>query len=159
MFTDIVDSTRLAELRGAEAWNGLLRWPDQTLRAIAAEHGGEEIKRTGDGFFLAFDDPARALACAVAIQRRLATQRAAQGFAPSVRIGVHWAEASRSGLDYIGQGVNQAARIGQVATGGEILISAETLAESRQAFIDAGRRSVTLKGIAAPVEVVSIGWR
>jgi class 3 adenylate cyclase len=72
---------------------------------------------------------------------------------------VHWAEASRSGLDYIGQGVNQAARIGQVASGGEILVSAETLAELRQTFAEAGRRSVTLKGIAAPVEVVSIGWR
>jgi class 3 adenylate cyclase len=159
MFTDIVDSTRLAELLGDEAWNGLLRWHDHALRAVVAEHGGEEIKRTGDGFFLAFDDPARAVACAVAIQRRLATQRSEQGFAPSVRIGVHWAEASRSGLDYIGQGVNQAARIGQAASGGEILVSAETLAELRQTFTEAGRRSATLKGIAAPVEVVSIGWR
>ena len=158
VFTDIVDSTKLAELVGDDAWNNLMRWHDQTLRALVAEHGGEEIKGTGDGFLLAFDAPDRAIECAIAIQRRLAEQRQAQGFAPAVRIGMHRAEANRAGLDYIGTGVNLAARVGAQAAGAEILVSAPTLAISRRTYTESGRRTVELKGISAPVEVVSIDW-
>ena len=159
VFTDIVDSTRLAELVGDEAWDELIRWHDQALRTIVDEHGGEVIKATGDGFFLAFDDPDRAIDTAIAIQRRLAEHRRSQGFAPAVRIGLHRAEASRSGLDYLGIGVNQAARIGAAAGGSEILASAETLATSRRSGLAAERRVLDLKGISEPVEVSAIDWR
>jgi class 3 adenylate cyclase len=159
VFTDIVDSTRLAELLGDEAWQNLIRWHDQTMRSLVAEHRGEEIKAIGDGFFLAFEDADQALGCAIAIQRRLTEQRQAQGFAPAVRIGVHRAEAQRAGLDYLGTGVNTAARVGAQAAGGEILVSAATLASVRGEYEEAGRRTAELKGISAPVEVVSIAWR
>jgi class 3 adenylate cyclase len=159
MFTDIVDSTRLAETLGDQAWDGLSRWHDKTLRAAVAEQGGEEVKATGDGFFLAFADADRAIEAAVTIQRRLAEQRRAQGFAPAVRIGIHLAEANRVGLDYAGTGVNQASRVGAAAEGDEILVSATTLASARHAFVEAGRRTLELKGLSAPVEVVSIDWR
>lgn len=159
MFTDIVDSTRLTELLGDDAWNRLIRWHDEALRAVVAEYGGEEIKRTGDGFFLAFVDSSAAVACAIAIQRRLAEQREAQGFALSVRIGIHGAEARQTGLDYIGAGVNRAARIAAEAEGAEILVSAETLAAIPHPVSEAGRRSLALKGISEPVEVVAVDWR
>jgi class 3 adenylate cyclase len=159
VFTDIVDSTRFAELLGDEAWQRLLRWHDEALRAVVAEHGGEEIKATGDGFFLAFDDPDRAIDAAIAIQRRLADQRQAQGFAPAVRIGIHRAEAGRSGLDYLGIGVNQAARVGAAAAGGEILVTAPTLDASRRSSVQAQRRTLELKGLTEPVEVAALEWR
>jgi class 3 adenylate cyclase len=159
VFTDIVDSTKLAELMGDEAWDKVMRWHDQALRTLVAEHGGEEVKGTGDGFLLTFDDPDHAIECAIAIQRRLADQGRTQGFAPSVRIGIHWAEATRTGLDYIGTGVNQAARIGAHADGAEVLVSVPTLGQSRRPFAESRRQTVELKGISAPVEVVSIDWR
>jgi class 3 adenylate cyclase len=158
-FTDIVDSTKLAELLGDAAWRDLIRWHDQTLRTIVATHGGEVIKAIGDGLFVAFDDPDRALEAAVDIQRRLVEQRAGQGFAPSVRIGLHRAEADRGGMDYMGTGVNTAARVSSAAAGGEILVSASTIASTRRTFAESGRRTVALKGLAAPVEVVAIDWR
>ncbi|HET7646621.1 MAG TPA: adenylate/guanylate cyclase domain-containing protein [Candidatus Limnocylindria bacterium] len=159
VFTDIVDSTRLVELLGDEAWSRLLQRHDEALRAVVAAHGGTEIKATGDGFFLAFEDPRAALDAAVGIQRNLVDQRAAHGFAPEVRVGIHLAEATRSGLDYIGLGVNQAARIGAAAGGGEILASAATVAAAGRAVPEAGRRAIRLKGVEQPVEVVSIAWR
>jgi class 3 adenylate cyclase len=159
MFTDIVDSTRLAEVMGDAAWDQVTRIHDQLVRAAVAEQGGQEVKATGDGFFLAFADADEAIEAALAIQRRLAAHREAQGFVPTVRIGIHLAEASRVGLDYAGAGVNQAARIGGAANGDEILVSAGTLGEARHSYAEAGRRTVELKGISAPVEVVSIGWR
>ncbi|MGH8872228.1 MAG: adenylate/guanylate cyclase domain-containing protein [Acidimicrobiia bacterium] len=159
VFTDIVDSTKLAEVLGDEAWNDLIRWHDQVLRSLVARYGGEEIKRTGDGFFLAFDDPDRAIDAAIATQRRLAGQRREQGFAPAIRIGVHLAEASRSGLDYHGTGVNQAARVAAAASGEEIFVSSRTLANAKRSYLESGRQTLELKGLAEPVEVVSIDWR
>jgi class 3 adenylate cyclase len=157
-FTDIVDSTKLAGTLGDEAWSGLLRWHDQTLRSLVAEHSGEEVKATGDGFFLAFDDVDLALECAVAVQRRFAEHRRGQGFAPGIRIGLHRAEANRAGLDYIGSGVNQAARISAEAQASEVLISLSSLQAARHSFRELGRRTLTLKGIPDPVEVASIAW-
>jgi class 3 adenylate cyclase len=159
MFTDIVDSTRLAETLGDEAWDGVIRIHDKTLRAAAAEQGAEEVKNRGDGFFLAFNDADQAIEAAVAIQRRLAEQRRSQGFAPAVRIGIHQAQVNRVGLDYVGTGVNQASRIEAAAEGDEILVSATTFAGARHSFAEAARRTVELKGLSAPVEVVSIAWR
>lgn len=159
MFTDIVDSTRLAETLGDEAWDRLIRWHDQALRAAAAEHGGEDVKATGDGFFMAFADADQAIAAAIAIQRRFRDQRDVQGFAPAVRIGVHQAEANRVGLDYTGIGVNQAARIGAAAEAGEILASRATLGAARRSFATGEPRVLELKGLSEPVEVVSVDWR
>lgn len=159
MFTDIVDSTRLAETLGDEAWDGVIRWHDKTLRASVAEQGGEEVKATGDGLFVAFADTDHAIEAAVTIQRRLAEHRRSAGFAPTVRIGIHQAEVNRVGLDYTGTGVNQASRVGAAAEGDEILVSATTLVGARHAFAEAGRRTVKLKGLAKPVEVVSVNWR
>ncbi|CAN5344114.1 hypothetical protein BH20ACT24_BH20ACT24_11290 [soil metagenome] len=157
MFTDMVGSTALVEALGDEAWETLARWHDDTLRSLFAAHQGDEITDTGDGFFVGFDSPEAALACAVAIQRRLAEQRQAQGFAPQVRIGVHASEATQVAQNFRGRGVHEAARIAALAGAGEILASRTTSADSR--YQASEPRTVSLKGIAEPVEIVSIGWR
>ena len=93
MFTDIVTSTDLVGLIGDDAWGQLLGWHDRELRSAFASHRGEEVHHTGDGFFVAFEAPSDGLDCAVDIQRRLARHRHEHGFAPTVRIGMHTAEA------------------------------------------------------------------
>jgi len=158
LFTDIVRSTKLVEAIGDTAWQDLIRWHDQTLRALIAERRGEEIRHQGDGFFVSFATAADAVDCAVAIQRRLAEHRRAQGFAPQVRIGMHTTEALRRGLDYAGLGIHEAARIGGVAGADEILVSTATLEFAGKAY-RSETRTVTLKDIAEPVEVASIDWR
>ena len=157
-FTDIVDSTRLGEAMGDAAWRAVLRRHDETVRTVVAEHGGEVVKHTGDGFFLAFADAGRAIEAMIALQRRLAAHRAREGFSPTVRIGVHAAEATRSGTDYLGTGVTLAARIGAAAQGSEILVSRATLEGVRRSFGVTGDRTLELKGISTPTEAVSIGW-
>jgi len=158
LFTDIVRSTRLVDALGDVAWQDVIRWHDQTLRSLIAQHQGQEIRHQGDGFFVAFANAGDAVDCAVAIQRRLADQRRAQGFAPQVRIGMHTADAHRRGLDYTGFGIHEAARIGGVAGADEILVSAATLESAAKAY-PSEKRTVLLKDIAEPVEVASIDWR
>jgi len=157
-FTDIVDSTRLAEALGDEAWHAVLRRHDDTVRRVVAEHGGEVVKQTGDGFFLAFGDPDRAIEAMVALQRRLGAHREREGFAPTVRIGVHLAEADRSGSDYVGLGVSVAARIGAAAGASEILVSRATIDATRRSFTTAGPRALTPKGLTTPIEALTVRW-
>jgi class 3 adenylate cyclase len=157
MFTDIEGSTTLVEALGDDAWQGVLRWHDETLRSLFAEHKGEEVVATGDGFFVGFDSPDDALACAVAIQRRLAEHRRTAGFAPKVRIGVHAAGATQVGRNFSGKGVHEAARIAALADGDEILSSRSTAVDGR--FPISEPRTVTLRGTAEPVEIVTVDWR
>ena len=158
VFTDIVDSTRLLETLGDDKWKRLLARHDELLRERIAEHGGEVVKKTGDGFFASFEAPKAAIDAAVAIQRALADEIVA----PDVRIGAHTGKAFRTGADaadYGGQDVHIAARIGAVAGPAEIVVSSETLDGVGTVFRLSQPREEQLKGIAEPVEVVSIEWR
>jgi class 3 adenylate cyclase len=159
LFTDIVDSTKLLEAVGDEAWSSLLAWHDRTLRSCFKEHSGEEIDHAGDGFFVAFPDAASALACACGIQRALSKHRREHGFAPSVRIGVHVAEVTDRGGDYEGRGVHAAARVAAAAGGGEVLASLEALEAAGDGFAANEERSIEAKGFSEPLPVACVNWR
>jgi len=156
MFTDIEGSTNLVEVLGDDAWQGVLRWHDETLRALFVDHRGEEVVATGDGFFVGFDSPDDALACAVAIQRRLDEHRRVNGFAPKVRIGVHASGATQVGRNFSGKGVHEAARIAALADGGQILSSRDTAVGGR--FPTSNPQEVTLRGTSEAMAIVSIDW-
>lgn len=158
LFSDIVDSTRLAEAMGEETWEQLLRWHDRILRSEFARWRGEEVKHGGDGFFVAFQHPDDGVACAATIQRALARHRAEHGFAPAVRIGLHAGEATARDDDYFGAAVTRAARISAAAGSGEILISAELAARCERHVAVAEERTLELKGIAEPLRAVLVEW-
>jgi class 3 adenylate cyclase len=158
LFTDIVDSTKLLETLGDDKWRRLLARHDELARESIGQAGGEIVKQTGDGFFASFESPNAAIEAAIAIQRALA----AEIVAPDVRIGAHSGAAFRTdgdSADYGGQGVHVASRIGAAATAGEILVSVETLDGVGSSFRTSDPREETLKGVAEPVEVVSVEWR
>jgi class 3 adenylate cyclase len=160
MFTDIVTSTDLVGVIGDEAWSEVLRWHDRELRSAIAQHGGDEVDHTGDGFFVAFERSADGIDCAVDIQRRLVRHRREHGFAPSVRIGLHTAEATRKGRNFTGQGVHVAARVGAAAVKEEILVTREVVSSAGPIRFGLSEpRSVTLKGVREPVEVLAVEWR
>lgn len=159
LFSDIVKSTNLVEAIGDDAWTDLLKWHDETLRAHFRSHDGEEVAHTGDGFFIAFPTADRAVACAVAIQRSLADHRRAHGFAPQVRIGLHATEAAEVAGNYHGRGVHEAARIGALAEGSEILVSLSTLECVASPVRTSDVREVPLKGVSEPVRIATLLWR
>jgi class 3 adenylate cyclase len=157
MFTDIVGSTRLAEALGDDAWERLLRWHDDKLRELVRTSGGEVVNSTGDGFFVAFESATAAIDCAGSIQKALTDHRDESGFALSVRVGLHTAEANRRGDDYSGMGVHIAARVAALAEAGQILATRETLAEAGDVS-GMDSRDVEVRGVTAPVAIVSVGW-
>ncbi len=157
MFTDIVGSTKLAEALGDQAWERLLRWHDDVLRNRIASGGGEIVNSTGDGFFAAFESAQAGVECASSIQKALADHRDSTGFTLSVRIGLHTAEANRRGSDYSGKGVHVAARVAALAGGGEILATAETLAEAGNVRASEAR-TTPIRGVGDSMQVATVIW-
>ena len=64
LFTDIVDSTRRQAELGDRGWKELLERHHATVRDLLRRYRGEEQDTAGDGFFVRFDGPARAIRCA-----------------------------------------------------------------------------------------------
>jgi class 3 adenylate cyclase len=158
MFTDIVNSTILLTTIGDDAWHRVRQWHDRVLSDVVTEHLGRVVKETGDGFFVAFDDPALAVAGAVAIQQALAEHRRTDGFSPAVRIGLHTGSAVATDNDYAGRDVVVAARIAALAGADEILISADLADRLGSNVRVLPRVATTLKGIPEPVEVARVEW-
>jgi class 3 adenylate cyclase len=159
VFTDIVNSTNLAEAMGDAAWEQVLSWHNDALRSVFAAHGGEVVNSTGDGFFAAFDAPGDAMDAAVEIQRALVEHRTSQGFAPGVRIGIHAAEANHRSDDYSGLGVHAASRIAALAGTDEIVASVATASAADRRFPLGEVRQVALKGFSDQIDVVAVEWR
>src|SRR5205807_2386554 len=66
-FTDIVGSTAKAVELGDARWRQLLEDHHSTVRRLLLRYRGTELDTAGDGFFAAFDGPARGIRCARAI--------------------------------------------------------------------------------------------
>jgi class 3 adenylate cyclase len=143
LFTDLVDSTRLATELGDRRWHRTLDQHNQVVRKHLARFRGREVKTTGDGFLATFDGPARAIRAAHAIRAELAEHGL------QVRVGLHTGEVELVGDDIGGIAVHLAARVMGQAGAGEILCSRtvkDLVAGAGFAFADRGRRE--LKGVA-----------
>ena len=117
LFTDIVGSTGKAASLGDHRWRSLLDSHDATVRGQLRRFRGREINTTGDGFVASFDGPARAIRCAQAIAG------ATGKLGIQLRVGLHTGECEVRGDDLGGLAVHVAARVGALASQGEILVS------------------------------------
>jgi class 3 adenylate cyclase len=143
LFTDIVDSTRLASQLGDRRWHHLLVEHQELVRQRLVRFRGREVKTTGDGFLASFDGPARAIRAAHAIRAELAEQGL------QIRAGLHTGEVELVGDDIGGIAVHIAARVLAQAGAGEVLCSRtvkDLVAGAGFGFTDRGTRR--LKGVA-----------
>jgi class 3 adenylate cyclase len=157
MFTDLSGSTETNERLGDEAWATLVREHRRTVRELMSKYGGKEVSTQGDGFFVRFYEPGPALECATALQLRCREERAAGSSLPPVRIGIHRGEAVHGDDDVLGQVVNLAARLLEVARPHEILVT-EPVADGADPALLVDRGLVALKGIAQPRHLLSLRW-
>ncbi|HEX6688699.1 MAG TPA: adenylate/guanylate cyclase domain-containing protein [Solirubrobacterales bacterium] len=142
LFTDIVDSTRLATELGDRRWRELLEQHQKLVRDQLRRYGGREIKTTGDGFLATFDGPTRAAECARAIVDEMPS------LGIEVRAGLHTGEVESIGDDIGGIAVHVAARIAALADARTVLASRtvrDLAAGSSIEFELAGRHA--LKGV------------
>lgn len=151
LFSDIVASTERAALIGDASWRRLLDAHDRVIRDHLRRFRGREIKTTGDGFFVSFDGPARAIRFAqtvIAATRELGLE---------LRIGIHSGECEVRGADLAGLAVHVAARVGALGGPGDVLVShtvVDLAAGAGLRFTDRGERD--LKGVPGTWRLFSV---
>ncbi len=151
LFTDIVGSTARAASLGDQRWRELLDSHDRVVREQLRQLRGREINTTGDGFVVSFDGPARAIRCAQAIVE------ATGKLGVQLRVGLHTGECEVRGDDLGGMAVHVAARVGALASPGEILVSGmvrDLVAGSGIEFNDRGEHE--LKGVPGSWKLFAI---
>jgi pimeloyl-ACP methyl ester carboxylesterase len=152
LFTDIVGATEKATVLGDRRWRDLLDGHNRVVRRELARFGGREIKTAGDGFFAAFDGPARGVRCACAVSQEM------QSLGLEVRAGLHTGECEIMGDDMGGIAVHIGARIAALAAPGEVLVSStvkDLVAGSGLSFRDHG--VALLKGVPGEWRLFSVG--
>ncbi|RST51030.1 adenylate/guanylate cyclase domain-containing protein [Variovorax sp. MHTC-1] len=142
LFADIAGSTERATQLGDSRWHELLDSFYSIARRQLERFRGREIDTAGDGFFAAFDGPARAIRCAAAIGSSVRL------LGLEVRAGVHTGECEVMGAKIGGIAVHIGARVAGQAEPGEVLVSGtvkDLVAGSGILFRDRGAH--VLKGV------------
>jgi predicted ATPase/class 3 adenylate cyclase len=157
--TDIEGSTRLLLALGPR-FVDVIDAHHAIVREIVDGHGGTVVSTSGDGVFAVFPTANGAVAAVLGIQRALRDHDWPEGREVRVRMGVHTGQGVLGGDDYIGMDVHRAARIGAVASGGQVLLSADTAEAvtgslpSGVALVDLGER--LLKDLPAPERIFQL---
>jgi predicted ATPase/class 3 adenylate cyclase len=128
LFSDVEGSTRLLVQLGAERYAEVLEEHRRLLRNTFATYAGYEVGTEGDSFFVTFQRAGDAVAAAGEAQQALATARWPDGVELRVRMAVHTGEPIVVDSNYVGMDVHRAARIMAAAHGGQVLVSAATVA-------------------------------
>lgn len=171
LFADLTGYSALARRSDPEDVHALLARFFAVADDIVLRFGGRIDKHMGDNVMALFgapvahgDDPMRAVGAALAIQQAMPALSAEMGQELSVHIGIAVGDVLASGLGsaahstytVVGNAVNMAARLMEMATPGETWISAEIAAAIGDNFrvTPLGPRDV--KGIGAGVEIFRV---
>jgi adenylate cyclase len=150
-FLDITGFTQMTEERGDEAAADLATRLTPLVQRPAERHGGRVVKWLGDGVMFHFRDPTGGVVAALEMIDAIS----AAGLPPA-HVGLHTGPVVFQGGDYFGRTVNLAARIGERAAPGQVLVTQEIVdraATDGIVFEPIG--SVELKGVSEPVPLHS----
>ena len=174
MFCDLRGFTAFAETAEPEELLSVLRSYHAAVGELSVAEGGTVEHFAGDGLMVFFNDPAAivdhqlaAVRTACAVRDRFTELAAAwrkRGYELGMGIGIAsgYATLGRIGFegryDYGAMGivVNLAARLSDVAEGGQILISQRHYAAVEEAVEAVERPPVTLKGFGRPIPVWAV---
>jgi adenylate cyclase len=132
----------------------------EAVASVVSTRGGRIVKTAGDGVLMDFSSIVAAVECAESIQRLMAERNA--GLPPDrrmlFRIGINLGDVLVNGDDILGDGINVAARLENIAEPGGICISEDAyrqvFGKVSACFVDSGEQH--LKNISRPVRVYRI---
>ncbi len=127
MFTDLVGFSRQVQKFGILHFLQIIYEQQELLLPIVDAHDGILVKIEADSFLILFKQPARALACAIAMERQcnaINTRRANEEHV-ILCVGIGYGRILKIGdEDCYGHEVNLASKLGEdIAEGGEILLT------------------------------------
>jgi len=151
---DLVGFTRWMAEDEAGARAAIRELKETAFEPVVQRHGGDILKRLGDGWIVAFGSATGAVRAAMAVQTGLAEHRAIR-----LRLSAHLGELVFDDSDFHGPGINLAARLQTEAPPGGLLISQDVHRQLDAAlaagFVEAG--SFALKNVTLPV--TGYRWR
>ena len=154
---DVVGYSRLVGADETGTLAALRAHRNEMIDPKIAEHGGRIVKTMGDGLLLEFPSVVEATQCMVEIQSGMAerNQGVEEDRRITFRIGVNLGDIIIEGEDILGDGVNIAARLQEIAEPGGVAISGRVHDDVRDRldvdFADGSERE--LKNIARPIRV------
>ncbi len=159
MFTDIVDSTAIAQRIGDELTQNLVRAHNGIVRDALKANLGSEVKHTGDGIMASFLSTPRALDAAIQIQRAVAEHNATADLALELRIGINAGQPVVEDEDLFGTAVNLAARVCSVSEAHQILVTDNVRELAGDGFVLVNKGPATLRGFEEPIPLFGVAWR
>jgi TolB-like protein/class 3 adenylate cyclase/cytochrome c-type biogenesis protein CcmH/NrfG len=157
---DVVAYSRMVEADEASTLAAIRRLRSDVFGPLLSRHHGRVVKVIGDGIIAEFGSVVDAVNCAVAVQKESALIQAESPADRRIvlRIGVNLGDVVVEGDDLLGDGVNIAARLEQLAPPGGILVSGTAYDQLRGKLdlpLDfAGDQRV--KNISQPVRTYSV---
>ncbi|MGI9586280.1 MAG: adenylate/guanylate cyclase domain-containing protein [Acidimicrobiia bacterium] len=151
-FTDLVGSTVLLDRLGQSAYMVLLTEHDLIIRKLLIRWNGREVKHTGDGFMVVFEDVGQALGWSLDVRDSFV-----QHPDLDVRLGLAAGEPVDHDDDIFGAAVTMASRICSFA-GTEQIYTSEIVRDLGRVdgyVFDRGSE-VELKGFADPVTLYEL---
>ena len=163
MLTDMKSFSRMTEEDGSVATAKAIQRHRDLLLPIIQNHHGAGKSTGGDGLISAFASPMDALAAAAEMQRALAMYNTAHPNEREiwVRAGLAAGEVvlDNGGRPFIGAGLNLAARVMNLADGGQIFATADVASSAPAAnLLTHSFGEFALKNIAKPTEIVEVLW-
>jgi len=160
MAADVVGYSRLMEQDEAGTLAALKERRKGILQPLVAQHEGRIVKVMGDGVLVEFASAVNAVACAVELQKQMAT--ANDGVADDrrivLRIGINVGDVVVEGGDLYGDGIIIAVRMQAMAEPGGVCLSASVREQVGNklpvGFEDLGPCEV--KNISKPVQVFRV---
>jgi class 3 adenylate cyclase/predicted ATPase len=148
MSIDLVESTRLLGVLGAETYSDVLSQYHQRCADIVQAHGGTLDDFQGDGAMCFFGTPiAREDAAAQALQASLDLLDAVQALGLAVRIGVCTGQVVIRDGEPIGSAIHLAERLQSIARPGTVLVGETTRRIVKERFrFQALEQGILLKG-------------
>jgi len=165
-FSDLKQSTRLYQRLGDARAYGLVREHFDTVFNAVERHGGSAVKTIGDGVMGTFFDSASALRGETESITGLEKVNQREGLSDQdrlrLKVGLHTGACIvvtlNGRLDYFGSTVNIAARLSDIAQGGEVILSKAVLADPQaQELVENMQcdqeQETALRGVQQPIEV------
>lgn len=153
VFTDLVGFTQFTATSGDEEALRLLAVQDRIVRDLLPSDA-RIVKELGDGLMLFFPEPCSAVTTMLAMLVVFDETAEAEMLPLWARVGAHWGSPRRRGDDLVGHDANVAARIVDVASPGEVLVSEALLRAGdhcEATFDELG--PVMMKGLGEPISL------
>lgn len=164
LLTDLKEFSKMTHEQGSVPSAATVQRYRDILEPVIERHGGKGRPTGGDGMLAAFNSPDSAVEAAIDMQRTLARYNAEHPSANQIliRVGLDTGEVvfDKENNPFIGDALNVASRVMNLADAGQIYISRATMENSERSaeltWHYHGTRK--LRGIAEDVTIYEILW-